>query len=88
MSNNKIRWAIAGLGKVAHRFAADLTQHANNDDLYAVAARDKGRASAFSKVYGCEVSYGSYCALAKDANVNVVYVATIHPLHKCLVELF
>jgi predicted dehydrogenase len=84
----KIRWGIAGLGNIAHRFAKDLTVHVENAELFAVSARDLSRAKEFSKQYGCETSYGSYMELASDSNIDAVYVATIHPFHKELVELF
>ncbi|PSV30016.1 MULTISPECIES: Gfo/Idh/MocA family protein [unclassified Photobacterium] len=88
MNNQKARWGIAGLGKIAHRFVSDLTMQVDNAELYAVAARDKQRADSFSNQYGCQRSYGSYTELANDANVDIVYIATIHPFHKGLVELF
>ncbi|WP_182289083.1 Gfo/Idh/MocA family protein [Vibrio spartinae] len=86
--DEKVRWGIAGLGQIAHRFVKDLTQHVPNGELYAVAAKDPQRAAAFADEYQCHRSYGSYQALAQDPNVDVVYVATIHPFHKNVVELF
>ncbi|MCL9781778.1 Gfo/Idh/MocA family oxidoreductase [Vibrio sp. S4M6] len=87
MPNNIVRWGIAGLGNIAHRFVSDLTQHVENVELRAVAARDEKRAKDFADTYGCPSSYGSYRQLAEDANVDVVYISTIHPYHKNLVEL-
>lgn len=88
MIDNKVRWGIIGVGKVASRFAKDLTQHVENGELYAVAARDKHRADMFSDKYGCKISYGAYQLLAQDPGVDAVYIATIHPFHKSAVELF
>ncbi|WP_427978669.1 Gfo/Idh/MocA family protein [Agarivorans sp.] len=88
MFNKKVRWGIAGLGKIAQRFVKDLTQQVENGELYAVAARDQLRADMFADEYGCQISHGSYLALAQDPNVDVVYIATIHPFHKSMVELF
>lgn len=88
MIDNKVRWGIVGSGKVAHRFAKDLTQHVENGEIYAVAARDKQRADMFSDKYGCKRSYGAYQLLAEDPAVDVAYIATIHPFHKSAVELF
>ena len=84
----KVRWGIAGLGKIAHRFAKDLTHNVTLGELHAVAARDLERASAFAEQYQSPKSYGTYTALAQDPEIDVVYVATIHPLHKSLVALF
>ncbi|MCG9677629.1 Gfo/Idh/MocA family oxidoreductase [Vibrio sp. Isolate24] len=88
MTEQKVRWGIAGLGKIAHRFAADLTQHVDNACLYAVSARDEQRADAFAQQYQAEHTYSSYQAMAEDPNVDAVYIATIHPFHKSMVELF
>ncbi len=88
MIDRKVRWGIAGLGKIAHRFVKDLTQHVANGELYAVAARDQLRADKFANEYHCQKRYGSYQALAQDPKVDVVYIATIHPFHKSMVELF
>ena len=86
--NNKVRWGIAGLGNIAHRFVKDLTGQADNAELCAVAARDLERAEQFSKQYGCDKSYGSYAELAADSEVDAIYIATIHPFHRDLIELF
>jgi len=88
MIDKKVRWGIAGLGKIAHRFVKDLTQHVENGALYAVAARDQLRSDMFANEYRCQRSYGSYQDLAQDPNVDAVYIATIHPFHKSMVELF
>ncbi|MCL9776210.1 Gfo/Idh/MocA family protein [Vibrio methylphosphonaticus] len=85
---NKVRWGIAGLGNIAHRFVKDLTGSVGNAELYAVAARDLSRAQQFSEQYGCDTSYGSYAELAADSKVDAIYIATIHPFHKKLIELF
>lgn len=84
----KVRWGIAGLGKIAQRFAADLTGHAQNSELYAVAARDPQRAEQFASTYHGQCHYGSYQELAQDPNVDAVYVATLNPFHRSMTELF
>ncbi|WP_440053458.1 Gfo/Idh/MocA family protein [Pseudoalteromonas sp. T1lg65] len=84
----KVRWGIAGLGSIAHRFASDLTCHASNASLSAVAARDLSRAKHFADTYHCGRYYDSYLALAQDPNVEAVYIATIHPFHRPMVALF
>jgi predicted dehydrogenase len=83
-----VRWGIAGLGNIAHRFAGDLTAHCQNGTLQAVAANDVQRAALFATQYQCSHSYGSYLELANDDSVDAVYVATINPLHRNVVELF
>ncbi len=88
MTSPCINWAIAGLGKIANRFASDLSKDVPNARLYAVAARSEKRAIDFKNQYSAQVAYGSYQDLAQDENVDIVYVATIHPFHKDLVKLF
>ena len=44
--NRKIKWGIAGLGKIAHKFASDL-QRVEKAELIAVASTDWDRAKTF-----------------------------------------
>ncbi len=76
----KIKWGIIGLGKIAHKFAHDL-KLSENAILQGVASRQVEKAKAFSEHYHSLAYYDSYEALAKDPNIDVVYVATPHPLH-------
>jgi predicted dehydrogenase len=76
----KINWGIIALGKIADKFAADLPL-VNNANLYAVASRDKQKSKKFAKKHKAEKAYGSYEELAKDTNVDVVYIASPHAYH-------
>jgi predicted dehydrogenase len=87
-TDKKVRWGIAGLGNIARRFAAALNNNSKYGELYAVAARDLDRAEQFSEEFQSNVSYACYADMATDPNVDVVYIATIHPYHSPLVELF
>jgi predicted dehydrogenase len=75
-----IHWGFLGAGGIAASMAADL--HHGNNMLYAVAARDAGRAAAFAARFGALHSHGSYRALVEDPDVDIVYVATTHPFHR------
>ncbi|MUK44533.1 gfo/Idh/MocA family oxidoreductase [Aliivibrio fischeri] len=88
MNEKKVKWGIAGLGNIAHRFAQDLTNNSQFGELQAVAARDSDKAQQFSATYKAVSHYGDYQKLAMDPNIDIIYVATIHPYHKPLVELF
>ncbi|XP_029425286.1 trans-1,2-dihydrobenzene-1,2-diol dehydrogenase isoform X2 [Nannospalax galili] len=55
--------------------------------VVAVAARDLSRAKEFAQKYNIPKAYGSYEELAKDPNVEVVYIANQHPQHKASVLL-
>ncbi|MBU2710014.1 Gfo/Idh/MocA family protein [Zooshikella harenae] len=87
MQSTSVKWGIAGLGSIAHRFAQDLTQHTPNAQLVAVASRNIKQAESFAQQYGCNNGY-SYLELAEDPAIDVVYVASIHPFHKSLATIF
>ena len=80
-----INLAILGAGKIAGTMADTVCRmkEAGRDTvrLYAVAARDGSRAAAFAAQYGIPVSYGSYEEMAKDPQVDLVYIATPHSHH-------
>ena len=79
-------WGIIGCGGIARKMA-DALHKTEGVKLLAVAAREQERADAFAKENGAERAYGSYAALAADPDIDVVYVATIHPTHAAAVKL-
>ena len=74
-----IRWGILGTGWIAEQFVADIL--ANGITVTAVGSRSQGSADAFAEKFGIPTAHGSYEALAADPEVDVVYVATPHPMH-------
>ncbi|MEW4922604.1 Gfo/Idh/MocA family oxidoreductase [Algibacter sp. 2305UL17-15] len=76
-----INWGIIGLGYIANNFATDLLT-VEGANLYAVASRGQEKADAFASKYNATKAYDSYEALAKDKNIDAVYIATPHALHK------
>jgi len=74
------RWGIIGLGNIAQRFASDLNC-VKGGELYAVASRSGDKAKTFAEKNNAQAYYDSYLALAKDPNVEVVYIATPHVYH-------
>ncbi|HTZ42347.1 MAG TPA: Gfo/Idh/MocA family oxidoreductase [Jatrophihabitans sp.] len=80
-ADRPIRWGFLGAGGIAVKVAQDLA-HTPGNTLAAVAARDLGRAQEFAGRYGADVrGYGDYRALVEDPEVDVVYLATTHPMH-------
>jgi predicted dehydrogenase len=74
-----LRWGIIGTGGIARRFARDLEYV---DALVeAVGSRSQESADAFGAEFGVAKRYGSYQAVVEDPAVDVVYVATPHPMH-------
>lgn len=75
-----IRWGILGLGKIARQFAIGL-KSVPDAELVAVGSRTREKADAFAAEFEVPRAYASYEALADDPGVDVVYVATPHPMH-------
>lgn len=80
MEKKTIKWGIIGLGKIANKFATDL-KVVNDAELYAVASRSQDKSDAFAKEYSANKAYNSYEDLAKDNQVDAIYIATPHPFH-------
>lgn len=76
-----VRWGIAGCGIIAHKFVDAIGKIPGNV-LTGVAAKTPGKAADFAGKYGVGTYYDSYEELAKDPNVDAVYVANIHMMHK------
>ncbi len=75
-----IKWGIVGCGKIAHKFAQDLMT-VPGAIVYGVASRDLQKATDFGKKYNALYYYGSYEELAKNLEIDVVYIATPHVFH-------
>ncbi len=78
---NKIRWGILGTGNIAKKFATGLAACADAE-LVAVGSRKQETADAFGGPFNAPHRHASYEALAEDAEVDVIYVASPHALHK------
>lgn len=76
-----VRWGILSAGRIADRFTADLKKTPGAQAV-AVAARSIQRAEAFAAKHGISRAYGSYEALAKDPDIDVIYIGTTHNFHK------
>ncbi len=79
-------FAILGAGHIAGKMAQAIRGliDLHKDGricLYAVASRSKEKAEAFTKKWGFEKAYGSYEDLARDAQVDLIYIATPHSHH-------
>ncbi len=79
-SKRIVKWGILGCGKIAHKFAEDLLT-IPSAKLFAVASRNVNKARDFAAKYNIPVSYDSYEALCKDLEIDIIYIATPHPLH-------
>lgn len=77
---DRIRWGIAGPGRMAAEMAQAFAA-VPDGELVAVGSRSAGRAEAFAAAHGVPRVHASYEALVNDPQVDAVYVATPHPQH-------
>lgn len=81
MSSSKIRWGIVGPGNIAKAFATDLAA-IPDAELTAVVSRSQEKAQAFAEQFGAARAYSDMEAFVNDSEVDAVYIATVHPVHK------
>jgi len=75
------RWGILGTGAIARKFATGL-EALHDAALVAVGSRHQSTADEFGDRFGVPRRYADYEALAADPDVDAVYVATPHSLHR------
>jgi predicted dehydrogenase len=76
-----VRWGILSTGHIASVFVRDLALLPDEAEVVAVGSRRQESADAFAEQYGLARAYGSYEALLADADLDVVYVASVHNDH-------
>lgn len=72
---------IIGAGWIAQKMAVSLLNKQNDCECYAIASRDLSKAEKFAAQWNIPKAYGSYEELVKDADVDLVYIATPHSHH-------
>lgn len=78
---DKLRWGILATARIARKFIAGV-RASEHGQVVAVGSRSQATADAFGEELDIPRRHGSYQALADDANVDAIYVATPHPMHK------
>ncbi|MEU1478965.1 Gfo/Idh/MocA family oxidoreductase [Streptomyces sp. NPDC005760] len=86
MTEQRVRWGILATGGIAAAFTADLVD-LPDAEVVAVASRSEASAKAFAERFGIGRAYGEWGALAADADIDVVYVATPHSAHRAAAGL-
>ena len=79
--SRKIRWGIMGCGNIANKFAEDL-RWVEDAELLAVGSRDEKKAVEFSAHHKSKLAFGSYEGLVSCPEVDAIYIATPHGLHR------
>ncbi len=75
------KWGILGPGSIAHKFAEGL-EVLDNAELYAVVSRSTDKAESFGEKYHIKKRYSNYDDFCNDKDIDIVYIATPHPMHK------
>ncbi len=81
MENSPLRWGVIGTGGIAHAFARDL-RLTESGVIGAVGSRSQASADRFAEEFGVEGRHASYESLVADPGLDVIYVATPHPMHR------
>ncbi len=81
MPDSPLRWGILGTGGIAATFATDL-RLTDSGVAVAVGSRSQGSADRFGDEFGIAKRHAGYESLVADPDVEVIYVATPHPMHR------
>jgi predicted dehydrogenase len=79
-SSGTVRFGVLGTGGIARGFVTDLGA-VEGARAVAVGSRSQESADRFGDAHGVPRRHASYARLVADDEVDVVYVATPHPLH-------
>lgn len=79
LSDGTIRWGILGTGFIADLQTRDLKE--NGFTVQSVGSRSLDSSEVFAAQHGISTAHGSYEDLAADPEVDVIYIATPHPMH-------
>lgn len=78
---NTVKVGILSTGHIAGVMAATL-KRMEGVSLWAVGSRDLEKARAFGEQFQAKKAYGSYEELAADRELDLIYVASPHSLHR------
>lgn len=76
---NKLQWGLLGAGGIARQFARDCLQAGIS--IEAIGSRTDDKAKSFAAELGLSRAHGSYESLVQDSELDIIYVATPHPMH-------
>jgi predicted dehydrogenase len=75
-----LRWGVLGAGRIAADFVVGVRE-SKTGSVVAVGSHDLGRACSLAAGTTTAKGYGSYVEVLENAEVDAVYVATLHPHH-------
>lgn len=76
-----LKWGIIGAGFIAGKFTNAVREHTQSR-VVAIGSRDKAKAEQFAAANGIDGIRIGYHALVEDPEVDAVYIATPHPMHR------
>lgn len=84
----QIKWGIAAAGRITHDFVTALgTLSPEHHKIIAVADPEIERSQNFSKQHNIPLYYGSFEELAKNPDIQIIYIGTINPFHYQVTKL-
>ena len=83
----KVRWGIAGCGRIAHTFAKAIA-NVECAELVAVASRTEKKSAEFAAEYGISNVFVGYEGMAAFEGIDAVYVATPPYVHSSVSKIF
>ncbi|XP_072165571.1 trans-1,2-dihydrobenzene-1,2-diol dehydrogenase-like [Diadema setosum] len=83
-----LRWGICTAGEISHDFAASLQGHEDTHLIGAVASRSMERSRKFAAEFNIPRAYGNYEELARDPDIDVVYIGSVNTEHRRLCKFF
>lgn len=89
-SSAPVRWGVAATGSIARQFTEAFQTNIDPSDavIAAVSSRTEERAQQFADDHELATAHRSHEEMAADPNVDVVYVASLHPAHAPLTTMF
>lgn len=77
-----LKWGIVTAGRISHDFVTALgTLPEGEHEVVCVGARSLKSAQDFAKLHEISIAYEGYEAIAKNTDVEVVYIGALHPDH-------
>ncbi len=80
-----IHIGVIGLGNIAHRFCKSLS-YVDDVELTMVASRSREKGEYFKKTYGALQWVDNYEELISSSQIDLVYIALPHGMHKKYIE--
>ncbi|MGB9070478.1 MAG: Gfo/Idh/MocA family oxidoreductase, partial [Candidatus Acidiferrales bacterium] len=88
-SNNKVRYAVVGLGYISQAALLPAFQHARrNSELAALVSSDPAKLKKIARTYGVRrtYSYEQYADCLQSGEIDAVYIGLPNHMHRAYAE--